>query len=143
MTTYITITDPETDPDAPLTSELAKKWRDNPLAMFEGDATAVAAGITLKDAALDTGAPTAAGITWVGARLASFGVGTVGSYAFLLREVAGQLLQGNTEAGSNLRYSNAFGSNDAPVQTPSGTWRLMGKIDVDPQDRTSLWLRIS
>jgi hypothetical protein len=40
MTTYITITDPETDPDAPLTSELAKKWRDNALAMLEGDPTA-------------------------------------------------------------------------------------------------------
>jgi hypothetical protein len=40
MTTYITITDPETDPEAPLTSELAKKWRDNPLAIAEGDTTA-------------------------------------------------------------------------------------------------------
>lgn len=40
MTTYITITDPETDPDAPLTSELAKKWRDNAIAIGEGDSTA-------------------------------------------------------------------------------------------------------
>jgi hypothetical protein len=40
MTTYIVITDPETDPDAPLTSELAKKWRDNAIAMAEGDPTA-------------------------------------------------------------------------------------------------------
>lgn len=40
MTTYITITDPETDPDAPLTSELAKRWRDNALAIAEGDSTA-------------------------------------------------------------------------------------------------------
>lgn len=40
MTTYITITDAETDPEAPLTSELAKKWRDNPLAINEGDPTA-------------------------------------------------------------------------------------------------------
>lgn len=40
MTSYITITDAETDPEAPLTSELAKKWRDNPLAIAEGDATA-------------------------------------------------------------------------------------------------------
>jgi len=36
MTAYIVITDLETDPEAPLTSELAKKWRDNPIAMFEG-----------------------------------------------------------------------------------------------------------
>lgn len=40
MTSYITITDAETDPEAPLTSELAKKWRDNPLAINEGDPTA-------------------------------------------------------------------------------------------------------
>lgn len=36
MTSYITITDAETDPSAPLTSELAKKWRDNPIAIAEG-----------------------------------------------------------------------------------------------------------
>lgn len=36
MASYITITDAETDPGAPATSELAKKWRDNPIAMFEG-----------------------------------------------------------------------------------------------------------
>ena len=36
MTSYITITDAETDPEAPLTSELAKKWRDNPIALAEG-----------------------------------------------------------------------------------------------------------
>lgn len=42
MTSYITITDAETDPEAPLTSELAKKWRDNPLAIAEADSTAPA-----------------------------------------------------------------------------------------------------
>jgi len=36
MTAYIAITDAETDPEAPLTSELAKKWRDNPIAISEG-----------------------------------------------------------------------------------------------------------
>lgn len=36
MTSYNIITDAETDPSAPLTSELAKKWRDNPLAIGEG-----------------------------------------------------------------------------------------------------------
>lgn len=41
MTTYIAITDPETDPDAPLTSTLAKRWRDNALAIAECDLTAV------------------------------------------------------------------------------------------------------
>lgn len=40
MASYIPITDPETDPEAPLTSELAKKWRDNPIAFIENDDTA-------------------------------------------------------------------------------------------------------
>jgi hypothetical protein len=40
MTTYIGITDPETDPDAPLTATLAKKWKDNLLAVQEGDPSA-------------------------------------------------------------------------------------------------------
>lgn len=46
MTSYNIITDAETDPSAPLTSELAKKWRDNPIAMSEGATSApfVAAG---------------------------------------------------------------------------------------------------
>lgn len=35
-TSYISITETETDPDAPLTSALAKKWRDNPIAIAEG-----------------------------------------------------------------------------------------------------------
>jgi hypothetical protein len=36
MPAYIPITDAQTDPDAPLTSELAKQWRDNPIAIIEG-----------------------------------------------------------------------------------------------------------
>lgn len=39
MTSYITITDAETDPEAPLTATLAKKWRDNPIAIAEADAS--------------------------------------------------------------------------------------------------------
>jgi hypothetical protein len=36
MPAYIPITDAQADPEAPLTSELAKQWRDNPLAIAEG-----------------------------------------------------------------------------------------------------------
>lgn len=36
MTSYLTITDSEVDPDAPLTSGLGYRWRDNPIASFEG-----------------------------------------------------------------------------------------------------------
>ena len=37
---YSTILDSETDPDAPLTSSLAKRWTDNLLAVIDGDPTA-------------------------------------------------------------------------------------------------------
>lgn len=40
MTAYVPITDAQTDPGAPGTSELWKQWRDNPIAMFEGSAGA-------------------------------------------------------------------------------------------------------
>ena len=40
MTDYTTITDSQVDPDAPLTSGLAYAWRDNLLAVIEGDPTA-------------------------------------------------------------------------------------------------------
>lgn len=36
MADWTNITDAMTDPDAPLTSELAKAWRDNPIAIAEG-----------------------------------------------------------------------------------------------------------
>jgi len=59
MTSYITITDTETDPSAPLTAELAKKWRDNPIAIAEGSTGAPYAqsgwhpydGVTIGDGA--------------------------------------------------------------------------------------------
>jgi hypothetical protein len=69
MTSYITITDAETDPSAPLTSELAKKWRDNPIAITEGATGAprivgaamfgTSAGTTVLRDCLPTGSRTA------------------------------------------------------------------------------------
>ncbi len=52
MTTYNAILATETDPDAPLRSSLFKRLVANPIAAFEGDATAVAAGVTLRLQAL-------------------------------------------------------------------------------------------
>lgn len=40
MTTYVTPIDSQTDPDAPLTSELAKRWDNNLVSVLELDATA-------------------------------------------------------------------------------------------------------
>lgn len=40
MTDYISITEAQTDPGAPFTSDLAKQYRDNPIAIAEGSAGA-------------------------------------------------------------------------------------------------------
>jgi hypothetical protein len=40
MTAYVAITEAQTDPGAPGTSELWKQWRDNPLAIAEGSTDA-------------------------------------------------------------------------------------------------------
>ena len=45
MATYSGILDSETDPDAPMTSSLAKRWSENYLSIFENDATAISAGV--------------------------------------------------------------------------------------------------
>lgn len=49
MTSYIAITDEETDPGAPVTSELMKKLRDNPLHVWErGGTLPIVAGNTIR-----------------------------------------------------------------------------------------------
>jgi hypothetical protein len=42
MATFVTITDTQLDPDAPLTSALAYQFRDNPASVWEGDVSAPA-----------------------------------------------------------------------------------------------------
>lgn len=47
MTTYSDIANTEVDADSPLTADLGGKFRDNPLAILEGDSTAISAGKTV------------------------------------------------------------------------------------------------
>jgi len=150
MPTYRTILATETDPEAPQVSALWKAVADNPLAMFEGDAAAVAAGQTLRDAALNTGSATAAGTTWVGLRTAALAAGAVGSYALLSNQSTANANHnaGATFAAANLIYSSAGPAGSGGV---SGTWRAMGRHDtntignlpLDSDRRTTLFLRIS
>lgn len=152
MATYRSIATTETDPQAPITSALMKALDANVTAAFEGDATAVAAGVTLKDPALDTGAATAAGIAWVGLRTAGLAVGAVGSYALLSDQTTTGVQQdrtpGSTLAGSSLNYAAASGLN---LTALSGTWRCMGRSQYGPTGavpaassaRVTVWLRIS
>lgn len=142
MPIYDQILSTETDPDQPLKSSLAKRWSDNFLAALEGDPSAVTAGVTVKDASLDAGAATAAGIAWVGLRTAGLATGAVGSYALLSFNALTAASAGSTHAGSALRYSHTAGVTSGGA--PSGTWRLMGFTQIGSQaNSTSLFLRIS
>ena len=65
MTTYSNIANTEIDADSPLTADLAGKFRDNPLAIFEGDSTAITAGKTVFGAwTIDDGAGGVADPIW-------------------------------------------------------------------------------
>lgn len=145
MTAYTTITDAETDPEAPLTSILAKKWRDNPIAITEGSSGAP----KIQDAALDS-TVTTAGTTWVNARIAGSSNGSIGTYALLSNQstAANNITAGTNIAGSSLRYTSASGNNSG---TPAGTWKSMGYHQTDttsnipavsPQ-RVTLFVRVS
>lgn len=124
------------------TDEKAQALAENTKAAFEGDATAVADGVTLKDPALDTGAATAAGIAWVGLRTAGLAAGAVGSYMFANNGV-NAVAFGGTIAGSNLQPANSDGNLSAGAQ--AGTWRCMGRTTSGGTvgERTSLFVRIS
>lgn len=145
MTSYITITDAETDPEAPLTATLAKKWRDNPIAITEGSAGAP----KIQDAALGS-TVTTDGTTWVNARIAASAVGAIGTYAMLSNQStsAATIAAGTSIAASGLRYASASGSTSG---TPSGTWRSMGvhytgttaSISSSSPERVTLFVRIS
>jgi hypothetical protein len=66
----------------------------------------------------------------------------VGCYAMCSRDNTATSF-GATTAGSNLRYSNAAGSEPTNT-TPPGTWRCMGDISSATGDASAtVWLRIA
>lgn len=70
MTDYTPISDIEVDPDAPIPSLLGYRWRDNPIAMFEG---ASGAPRILADAFPDFAAGTVEIINWTMPAGSNFG----------------------------------------------------------------------
>lgn len=74
--------------------------------------------------------------------MAEHSAGQVGTYALLCYDGNSTNRAANfTTAGSNLNYANSDGSY---LNSPSGTWQLMGHIGtVNNAHQTSLWLRIS
>lgn len=76
----------------------------------------------------------------VAAKIASVGVGDVGTYAFLRHESSTDAVDpGDTVTGSNFRYSDGNFSKSAG--SPSGTWRCMGY--APNRSYPTLYLRIS
>lgn len=134
MTDYIPITEAETDPEAPSTSSLWKRWWKNPIAMFEGAAGAprlqnaalAAECVTNSKLAAEcvTNSKIADGtigaekfqsgadeVAWVGARMADLGVNAVGDHAILARGAGQTIVYGDIYAGSGLtRQGFSIGS---------------------------------
>ncbi|SEM52729.1 phage tail-collar fiber domain-containing protein [Halomonas caseinilytica] len=81
---------------------------------------------------------------WVARRVATRGVGWLGTYAFL--ECLSQTDPGVNRPASALRYSSSYnGGARGFGQGLSGTWKCMGRVkggDSDGDDAT-LWLRIA
>lgn len=145
MTAFTTISNALVAVGAKPFATTVQAFRDNLLAAFEGDATAVAAGVTLKFPALDAGFSTAGGI---------------GSYVFARRSAVADSAFGATIAGSGLFPTSAFCSLTGTFVTApgalnsaaalSGTWRCMGESDYQSPTAANLvglgatlWMRIA
>jgi hypothetical protein len=143
--TYTPILASETDPDSPYTSSLAKRYAGNPVAMFAADAGAP----KLVDAALDATA-TAAGATWVGARMALISSLGVGCFALLQNNsiFPATITPGVTVAGSSFTAASVNGTGGSPL---TGTWMCCGycqtagtaTIPATDSRRTTIWQRIA
>jgi hypothetical protein len=138
MTTYTAILDGEVDSDSPLTDTLMTRWRDNPIAIAEGDATAP----RIEWAALGAWYDTAGGIgTYCFARATvekAFGDNIAGSALNPTSAVVG--LSNNTGGAFDFAQGAAL----------SGSWRCMGYFDLQAASAPSatglwygatLWLR--
>ena len=136
MTTYNAIPDSLLEPGDPITSDIGFRWRDNPIAMFEGSAGAP----RLQLAALDAGFTTAGGIgsyvlAYTSANVA-FGATRAGSTLFPTSALRGQ--------SNNLIDAFAFDAGAALA----GTWQCMGQFDQSISAPNSgygvtLWMRIA
>jgi hypothetical protein len=147
MTTYAAITDAETNPDAPITSSMLKRFRDNPLAIAEGDATAPK--VSAKAFAV-----TSVETDWVMARIAAAAVGVIGSYIFSKVLTSQALTYGGLISGSSLRISafnisvnSDFSANYMLGNGPalSGTWQCCGYYEGNGQagSTINLWKRVA
>ena len=142
MTAWTTISNALVAVGAKPFATTIQAFRDNVIAAFEGDATAVAAGITLQFAALDGGFKTAGGIgSYVFASRASgsvFGANVLGSSL-----TPTSAIQDLTVTGATATHTYAEGA------ALSGTWKCMGTYTAaaapaaGSSTGVTLWLRIA
>lgn len=158
MADWLTIPNESVDPDSPALAALFRALRDNPVAIAEGAAGAP----RMQDAAFTDNSIRPQilnnGAAWVAANVIAFGIGGVGTYAFLVG-TAPSYSPGDTEAGSNLFYVGAAaaissdgsaGSATAPTSGGiSGTWRCQGNtgneggLELGASFGATLWVRIA
>ncbi len=118
MTTYTTILGVETDPGKPVKSDLAKRWTDNPIAMFEGDASAIAAGVQVRRPALLDAIINRVKLDTTSASQA-YSVGASNTTVFTLNPYS--FLPGVTGANANLQFANAAAVDTPKVQINNPT----------------------
>jgi hypothetical protein len=150
MSTYTAIADAEIDVDSPVTQILLTKYRENMLAIQQGDASAP----RIQVAAINSAQLTAA-VTAVVAGILPGGVGD----SALMGEPGVNIsarTAGDTLAGSNLRFVSfrsgaSMNTNDPLVlldvgAAPAGTWKLRADYNATPIENDnpiSRWIRIS
>ena len=180
MADWTTIPDSSLEPGKPIRSIDTLALRDNPVAIAEGAAGAPKVqpeGMQFYPTQQGGGSGMLTNkiyIGWNGSSsilgqvdaspqgaicMSGYGVGAVGTYAFLGETSFTTTEAGATRAGSSLRYagiagtatfasatSNAFAVGSSA--TPAGTWRAMGRALASSISETNfypatLWLRIS
>lgn len=172
MATWTTIPDSSLEPGKPIRSIDTLALRDNPVAIAEGAAGAPkvqpegmafyptqqggGSGMLTNKIYIGWNGGSILGqvdVTPMGAIcMSGYGVGAVGTYAFLHRPAtagSSNVETGGTLSGSNLRYAGTSPGRAIIGSAPSGTWRLMGSdgnifsSDIGYEHSTSLWLRIA
>ena len=152
MSTWTNVTDTVLEPGQPIRSVDLIAIKNNILAVPAGAANAP----RVQTAAIQDSAVTTSKLASnermttanVLARTAGASAGDVGTYAWLRDLSSGNKNEGNTVAGSSLRWATTFDDAARRGGSLPGTWRCMGRTTGNTGTSGSpnaviLWLRIS
>ena len=134
MTAYTSLPNSAVQPGGRPRGSTITALRDNLPAAFEGDATAVAAGVVVRDAALST-VVTIAGRDWVANRMALLPIGWVGTFALLRHDATPSsnttIGPGTSVAGTSLSWANAAAASTGST-LGFGSWMCCGSCQIGP-----------